>query len=430
MENILIVGNGFDLAHGLPTRYIDFLRYCKEYEKYKEYLYKVDPGESYTPPDMNDFLNTNIWLRYFLSITPYLNVDNTWIDFENEIVKVVALLEESDFKVQCLGCPSSAFDFTEDAFVIEGDKACLEDIQPFWDCFSGYRVYDVPCIGASITKEEFSEYLYRELCSFAKMFEHYCFDVIDSASIEHMVYHGDSYAPWSLFERGGYSRHEEKWSAITEWKCSGNNPKLKSIGLDDSMQSKNEIYSSKKNIMERPEIKNHRRFDAILSFNYTHTFMLRYGVFGLKYCYIHGEVQADNETNLIFGIDDKLEGDRANSDFSFAKFKKYFQRVMYKTGSEYKDWLKDMSDECTVYIVGHSLGETDHDILREFFDAKCKIVICYHSELDHIDKIQKVISIIGKDELIERVHGSNPLIKFVDQFSEDGVFEYCCDSNQ
>ena len=28
--DILILGNGFDLAHGLKTKYSDFLEYCKE----------------------------------------------------------------------------------------------------------------------------------------------------------------------------------------------------------------------------------------------------------------------------------------------------------------------------------------------------------------------------------------------------------------
>ena len=30
MMNILIIGNGFDLAHGLKTSYRDFLNYCYE----------------------------------------------------------------------------------------------------------------------------------------------------------------------------------------------------------------------------------------------------------------------------------------------------------------------------------------------------------------------------------------------------------------
>jgi hypothetical protein len=33
--NILVMGNGFDLAHGLPTRYNDFLNFIEEYFKYK-----------------------------------------------------------------------------------------------------------------------------------------------------------------------------------------------------------------------------------------------------------------------------------------------------------------------------------------------------------------------------------------------------------
>ena len=27
---ILLIGNGFDLAHGLPTAYKDFLKYCTD----------------------------------------------------------------------------------------------------------------------------------------------------------------------------------------------------------------------------------------------------------------------------------------------------------------------------------------------------------------------------------------------------------------
>ena len=29
--NILVVGNGFDLEHDLPTRYVDFLKFVKNF---------------------------------------------------------------------------------------------------------------------------------------------------------------------------------------------------------------------------------------------------------------------------------------------------------------------------------------------------------------------------------------------------------------
>lgn len=33
--NILIIGNGFDLAHGLPTKYADFLKFIDFFYKHK-----------------------------------------------------------------------------------------------------------------------------------------------------------------------------------------------------------------------------------------------------------------------------------------------------------------------------------------------------------------------------------------------------------
>lgn len=42
-KNILIIGNGFDIYHKLPTRYNDFMFFCKcwisFYEAYKKHGY-------------------------------------------------------------------------------------------------------------------------------------------------------------------------------------------------------------------------------------------------------------------------------------------------------------------------------------------------------------------------------------------------------
>lgn len=34
--NILVIGNGFDLAHGLPTKYTDFLGFVERFENLKK----------------------------------------------------------------------------------------------------------------------------------------------------------------------------------------------------------------------------------------------------------------------------------------------------------------------------------------------------------------------------------------------------------
>jgi hypothetical protein len=78
--NILIIGNGFDLAHKLQTKYVDFLKYCKRISQSKNYCI------SDFPIAIDEFLKDNIWLKYFLDITNFED-DKTWIDFENEISK-------------------------------------------------------------------------------------------------------------------------------------------------------------------------------------------------------------------------------------------------------------------------------------------------------------------------------------------------------
>ena len=35
--NILVIGNGFDLAHGLPTKYTDFLDFIKEFQDFQQF---------------------------------------------------------------------------------------------------------------------------------------------------------------------------------------------------------------------------------------------------------------------------------------------------------------------------------------------------------------------------------------------------------
>ena len=66
LVNILIVGNGFDLAHGLPTAYADFLKAKAFDEK----------------------LRDNKWMKYFLSMKNDADgIGKTWIDFEGEIEK-------------------------------------------------------------------------------------------------------------------------------------------------------------------------------------------------------------------------------------------------------------------------------------------------------------------------------------------------------
>ena len=128
--NILVLGNGFDLAHGLPTSYKDFLTFCKKIEalyKYSEIIsqdeYKAKEIDSWKMnesikerfvnayadrkndkciceegierhvtinsiyDELYEYIQQNTWLEYFWNAPTY--VGDNWIDFETEIAEVV-----------------------------------------------------------------------------------------------------------------------------------------------------------------------------------------------------------------------------------------------------------------------------------------------------------------------------------------------------
>lgn len=109
---ILILGNGFDLEHSLPTRYIDFIEFTKKFAQaditYKigksmdeilenKYIKKLFPkGQpSNEACSLRYLMKDNIWFKYFKK---KCEDEKTWIDFESEISTVV---QSIDLLIKC-----------------------------------------------------------------------------------------------------------------------------------------------------------------------------------------------------------------------------------------------------------------------------------------------------------------------------------------
>lgn len=82
--NILVIGNGFDLAHGLPTTYQDFLKFTDSYMSYSEYI----SGELLS--EIKNLISGNRWINHFQKFYKY----NGWIGFEREISDIIKLLDK------------------------------------------------------------------------------------------------------------------------------------------------------------------------------------------------------------------------------------------------------------------------------------------------------------------------------------------------
>lgn len=106
--NILIIGNGFDKAHGLPTGYADFLSVCRkvrlDYIQEKEMRSTRSEGKSGDFERWNDFrskvldksyrkfannVKENFWVSYFMEKSD--SIGDNWLNFEEEIKIVLNL---------------------------------------------------------------------------------------------------------------------------------------------------------------------------------------------------------------------------------------------------------------------------------------------------------------------------------------------------
>ena len=87
--NILVIGNGFDLAHGLPTSYKEFLKFVLESEDMCSRFQKNGLGakeSASAAAEIKEMIKDNFWINHFEKVS---ECGENWIDFETEISKVI-----------------------------------------------------------------------------------------------------------------------------------------------------------------------------------------------------------------------------------------------------------------------------------------------------------------------------------------------------
>ena len=423
--NILVIGNGFDLAHGLPTKYGDFLEFVKVIRQVikvhdKQTLDSIEWGNinsqirKLIEKNMgnvsnsllsqkqiwDDLLENNFWIDYFLQCDMYQK--ENWIDFECEISKVIQSIDndmkqkgvDENIAVSELPVPFLSQMFLNNFALLEEERelCASEEIR---------KMEEEEGVRWNIGKS--SDYLkeYIENHPFENLKE----EIIYKQLIIHLENDLDKLI-----------RALEIY--LVEY-----------VDLIDSVEKCTTIQEI------NPEY--------ILSFNYTNTYERIYGI-GKKveYNYIHGKVDISNtiETNnMVLGIDEYLESERINKEISFIAFKKYYQRICKGTGCEYKDWIYKMKESAksielklrneypvqipfikftndarhNLYIFGHSLDVTDKDILTELIlNDNIHTTIFYMNKNDLKRKIANLVKVITQDELIRRTGGSTKTIEF------------------
>jgi hypothetical protein len=136
-----------------------------------------------------------------------------------------------------------------------------------------------------------------------------------------------------------------------------------------------------------------------LNFNYTNTEKL-YTYPANKIIHIHGEL--DNPNNpIIFGYgDDTDEKYKLIEQKNDNRFLKNMKSIKYAATRNYKEMLNFIKlDKYQVYIMGHSCGISDKTLLNTLFEHEncLSIKVFYHNRGDGTDNHNDVVSNISRN---------------------------------
>lgn len=418
--NILIVGNGFDLSHYLPTKYDHFMvamgaienwdvskgdmnfddLFGSLYEtegnffKYTKGIYAID--EVYLKEEeINEFkiiLDKNIWYRYFKY---YRTKTETWIDLEKKI-------EEG------LECCSSFFELVNSK-ISEYSKIS----------------YTYGELGEQKSNKEIKLHS-RDI---------HILNLLKILSIKKLI-SPEPLVQWEEieFSKGSYTLKENDRKIINNDFMSDNgqyrlydfnkaiNFLYRELDIFISVFNKYLIYLVNNVECKIEKFENILKPDYVYSFNYSNTIERLYGN---EVKYLHGKAES-NSSKLVLGISD------LNSSFlkkiKAYGFTKYHQKLLINTDYHFlsknlklqqiNDFWKQADQGkravtgfdknkfvANIFIWGHSLDVSDKSYINEIFsfnknyDSNVRVTIFFFNDQAKFDLLANLIHVLGADKV-------------------------------
>ncbi|WBV54093.1 AbiH family protein [Chryseobacterium gambrini] len=386
MPKILITGNGFDLHHGLPTTYSDFIKITEHittniYDYQFDSIYKKASNYKAIAENFNKFefdINMLSDIRILAEKNLLFNFFNseykleTWIDFEIKIELIInSLLEganlireklfNKNYGVQTELRTADYRTFDNNIFIIDiltffniiieypSDRELFIINEDFLIKRKDYLV--------DIDEDKISSQIYSQLIEFKKIFNLYILTFV--------------------------------------------NPLLDNI-------KKNPDTSS--------------LFQGInfhFTFNYTPTFEKLLYKSGSSTNFLHGKCDKDKE-NIIFGINDISS--IQNNGINYLKFTKYYQKLNGNTDYSFLSNIDMKSyDKYIFYLWGHSLDKSDASYINEIFEVITvsksdlkKIIVIYHNEHSRSKMLLNLLAIRGREDIESKMRAKELIFAKLD----------------
>jgi hypothetical protein len=413
MNRIILIGNGFDLAHGLKTSYNDFINdlwtkeanlFCRRYDNnrvFEDDLIKITISGTYGIPSnllpnpltydsFNKFLKESILRgniefknKFFKTISQKDRFQN-WLDIEEEYYTALKeCLTSTDYKrtIQKLNSDFSAIKNALKEYLKEKITPQNEISEITNHIYSEFKPGD-------FTKEGISAFIQEEYEKITNEIRNYE-NSSDKDKVSFLM--RSSARTSNLIEYFVENKHKEDY--MKEMIQSINSPDF----------TKRKTYNEIKKLFDKEtEVKDYfylyPKEILFLNFNYTdtereytkHTVEKkeRFNTYSIQIptitIHIHGELN-NPQNPIIFGYGDEMDAqyreieNRKDNDFL-----ENAKSIQYLNTRNYKNLLNFIETEpYQILIFGHSCGCSDRTLLNILFEHKnCVSIKPYYYQID------------------------------------------------
>ena len=411
--NILVLGNGFDLALGLPTRYTDFLAFVRDVRGiFSSNLIMRSPGERGHNEFFGKLLHSDFHRKTRKKVfAKYPAIRNVWRAFHTTDLDVASVLDDFRFCVN----------------------------RNLWIEYFLQQYDNKQMMGENwIDLEHEVKEVIRRLPSIDAISRAVDGETLETTTISKILAMAQEPSKIGLAKYRAIKKllreNYERFVMALE------------IYLDFFVRkSKKEITvkkGKKQSFFRLPSILQGIKFNAALSFNYTDFFTAIPPLDNppVETHFVHGKLiycdgkragraldEMMKESNIVLGFDEYLDNGKKNTQLDFVYYRKYFQRIAKRTGSRYLNWMGPVQTTAhmdakeriamethlrqsplhNVHIFGHSMDPTDKEVFKDILLREpndTKVTIYYHDEDAHEHIITNLIAIIGQDRLIEKTY--------------------------
>ena len=358
MNRLVIIGNGFDMAHGLKTSYKDFINWYWD-KRLNALLTEQTPisEDCLCKLEIKNAKDCASWSNFFFyhSLRDLITREWKYPPFE-----IISAFKDNidDFSVTYSQLFGTILQSIE-------SKGWVDIENDYYQLLK--RGSEDPNCGISVKElNDQLAYLQENLIEYLGSIET---DQFKKELHEAMI---------DFFDPADFSTEGKKKA-------------LESIGLD--IKSFEDV---KYNYEERNKLIPGRIM--LLSFNYTST-AKRYRNSNLEFNYIHGDLE--HPKNIIFGYGDDLDKNYKDIlDRNDNELLKNVKSVKYLETRHYHDMLEFlMSAPFQVLIMGHSCGNSDRTLLNTVFEHENCVSIkpFYHKWDDGSDNYLELVQNISRN---------------------------------